>query len=63
MADDQRYDVVIIGTGCRRWDARTPAGHATASKVLWLERGIIPAAGTRQLAQQGGVRPRQVPGT
>ena len=60
MADDQHYDVVIIGTGA----GGGTLGHRLATsgvKVLWLERGDVPATGARQLGDPGGVRPRQVP--
>ena len=60
MADDQHYDVVIIGTG---------AGGGTLGHRLASERRegalagarAVPAPRARQLEQRGGVRPRQVP--
>ena len=60
MADDQHYDVVIIGTGA----GGGTLGHRLATsgaKVLWLERGPFLPRERDNWADRGGVRPRQVP--
>ena len=61
MADDQHYDVVIIGTGA----GGGTLGHRLATngvKVLWLERGSYLPRERDNWQQQGRVRPRKVPG-
>ena len=59
MADDQHYDVVIIGTGAGGGDARAPARHERCEGSLAGARAV-PAPGARQLADRGGVRTREV---
>ena len=52
MADDQHYDVVIIGTGA----GGGTRGHRLATKGALAGVRAVPATGARQLADPGSVR-------